>query len=70
MAGFFARLRDAVFGKRADRGRAPDAVTLDPERAERGLVLSEIDSDDHTTQVLMDELGIKSRPDEKEQKAA
>jgi hypothetical protein len=37
-------------------------VGLDPEKAEQGLRLSNLDGDDHTTEVLAEELGIDVPP--------
>ena len=56
MPSIFVRLMNAL------RARPrKDEPKLDPEKAEVGLELSNLDGDDHTTQALSDELGIETR---------
>jgi hypothetical protein len=56
MPSILVRLLNAL--RRKPRAEAPK---LDPEKAEIGLELSNLDGDDHTTQALSDELGIETR---------
>ena len=70
MATIFARLMNILRGRKTPTQRVPDEVILDRERAERGLALSDIDSDPRTTQALSDELGIRTRLDEPGARAA
>jgi hypothetical protein len=51
---FFVRMLDMV------RRKEPLAE-LDAERAEIGLKLSDLDGDEHTTEVLSERLGIRMR---------
>ena len=60
MVSIFVRILDAL------RSRPREAEPkLDRETAERGLELSNLDGDDHTTQALSDELGIPTHAPEK-----
>jgi hypothetical protein len=59
MASIFVRLMHMLRGKEPEKPSGEDA--LDRERAERGLQLSDLDGDAHTTAVLSERLGIRTR---------
>ncbi len=55
MASIFVRMLDML------RRRETPEEPLDVERAELGLQLSDLDGDEHTTEVLSERLGIRTR---------
>lgn len=68
MATIFMRLMNVLRGRKT-LPEASDAP-LDEQRAERGLELSNLDGDDHTTQVLSERLGIRTEVPDSGKKAA
>lgn len=68
MATIFMRLMQVLRGKKT-QSVTTDA-SLDEQRAERGLELSNLDGDPRTTQALSDELGIRTRTNDSENRAA
>ena len=68
MATIFMKLMEILRGKRTPK-IAPDAP-LDEQRAQRGLELSNLDGDDHTTQAFSEALGINTHPPDTGRKAA
>ena len=69
MATIFMRLMEILRRKKPASDVVSDAP-LDEQRAQRGLELSNLDGDDHTTQALSDALGIHTQPPDSGRKAA
>jgi hypothetical protein len=68
MASIFNRLMNILRGKKTQS--VTSDATLDEQRAEQGLMLSDMDGDPRTTQALSDELGMRTKLDESGKKAA
>ena len=57
MPSLLVRILDMLRSK-----ASPVEEPLDRERAERALELSDLDGDEHTSEVLSERLGIRTRP--------